>query len=179
MPVAVSEHRDRVAAAVPVILGRDGTADDRPHAQHREILSGDDVKTPWHRLFAEGQIPAHVPEGSETRQALRVLLQSSENRVTEDVIHSARVVARAASVLELSRRGDQHQLLGLLDGKRAEHQLMEQREDRCICADAQSKGEDHHQAEQRSFSQAPEGVSNATHVVIRLQVRANVGVNCG
>jgi len=138
-PIAVAQHRHGASAARPVVFGRNHAADERFDAKHGEIAARYHHGRPAHGLLSEGQVGAEIPEARHSGYALRWLLQLAEHRVTENVIAVAGIVVGTAAALEVVRRFQQDELLGMPHRKIREYHLVQQREDRRIGPDTQSQ----------------------------------------
>ncbi len=162
-PVAVAEDGHRVAGTGMVVLRRDGAAKERLEAEHGEIAAGNQQGASTDALAAEGEIGGDLAEACQPSHTLRVRLQATKHRVAEDVILVAGIVRGAAAVFKFVRRSQQDQLFRPLHRQRCQHDLVQQRKNGGIGADAEAERYDHDQAEQRSPGQTAKRVADAGH----------------
>ena len=123
-----------------VVIGRKGAPGCGSDAQHRKIRT-------------RHQLAAH-PLGVSLKGHAHVVLEAAEHPaedgvvLAEIVIHGVgqRVHAPVATVVETLHL-QRHQLLRVLYRQQAQQDLIEQREDRRVCADAEGQREDGHNRE--------------------------------
>src|SRR5439155_9647438 len=104
-----------------------------------------------------------------------VRFEFAESSPVEDIFHSSGIVIRTAAALEIARRGKQNQLFRMRHRERAEHDLVHQRKDGGVDADAESQRQHDNQAKQWSFRQASEGKAYAAHVSLPIYFKTRPG----
>ncbi len=105
--------------------------------QHREVRTRYEHAVTIHRglsdhrdVHAEQEMPGDSTEGGVR------LLEIAEHRIAEHLVTVARLIARVGAVLG-ARCRQVHQALGLGNGQRPKQDLVEQRVDRRVRADAE------------------------------------------
>jgi hypothetical protein len=130
-PVVVAEDDDGVTPVLLVVFRRvEDTADRRLHAEHREVVSRDELGLDALRLVVHADRGGNEPAANHFGQRLSPLLIVLIDRIR--VHPRSHVVAVVGTLLV-----EHHQLVGACDRQLAEQQLIDQRENRGICADSQ------------------------------------------
>ena len=162
LPIAIVDHRDRVAGAGYVVVGGDQAAQQRLRTHHFEIVAGDQHHRTGDGLAGEGDIGGKGAEAGDGSRFGR-FFQLAKGSPIEDVVRAAGIVGVAAAILEVAGRGEEHQLFRMGNRKRAQHDLVEKRKDGGIDADTESQRQNHHRTEQRRFRQTAKSKTNPSH----------------
>jgi hypothetical protein len=110
----------------------------------------------------KGQVRPEEDVGGDVREHGVRLLQIAEHQVAEDMLAVAGLVARVGS--RFGTRGREiHELLRGRHRERPQQHLVEQREDRGVCADAQRERQDRHGGDKRCLEQPPDGQLQVGH----------------
>ena len=146
----MAQHGHPGVASRLVVLWSEGPAHERPHAQHRKELTGDEL---YPGLFGSaggaGSADVHAREAVLRREhageGIRLVADPLEQRIGE--------------ILFLSARCDDvedHELRGVLDRESREQDRVDEGEDRRVGADAKREREHRDRGEAgRSAQQAP------------------------
>src|SRR6184192_1882780 len=120
------------------------------HAEGVEETSADVEPKRRHRFSFAGQIPSAVAPGEQRREGLLLGADLLPQRLGEN--RAARIPPAHPS-LAVSVDPDRHELVGLLDWKRAETERVDELENRRVGAGAERQSQDRHERECR----IPEG----------------------
>jgi hypothetical protein len=100
-PIAIANHRDRIAAARNIVLRPNQSPQKRPYAKHAKVSAGHKHDGPGNRLAGESDIARERAEACyDSRFA--VLLQFPKGAPIEDVVHAPGVVVPASAVLQVA-----------------------------------------------------------------------------
>ena len=170
-PVAVADDGHRMLTERPVVAGAEQAADLRALAQHAEAFARDELHAARFRLRrraagAAGRAPASLGccSGRTTRRGRRACSRAASNeRVREARFH---VGAAPGHLREI-------ELCGLCDRQRAQHDRVDQREDRAGRANPDGQRQDGHSGEDRTtHEQAAAEAQVLEKVFDRLEVCA-------
>ena len=179
-PVRVAEHRDRAVAALAIVVGADDAPDGRADAEHLEERARHELARHALGLALDADVHGEAPAGEEAGEDLRrrrrvrhrpARARQPRGRVDEAVpevfVHRERqhVAARIAAVV-VARAAEQHELLGLSHGDRAQQHFVDQREDGGVRADAQGDRQQRDRREKRGAAEAADGVSQIARKVL-------------
>ena len=132
-----------------VFLRVEHAAERRLDAKHREVVAGDQLGVDPLGLVVDAHRRGHEAAAEHLRQRLGLLLQILVERVR---VHArAHVAAHVRALLV-----EHHQLVGGVNGQLAQQELVDQREDRGVGADAERQGEDGDGGKQRAAAKAAE-----------------------
>jgi len=133
LPVAVAQHRHRMAAGNAIVVRGKRAPQRRTHPQHREIRSRDQLAAGQFGRSVEPQAEL-VWEPAEHAGEHRVIrFEIPIHRVRERVWAPVAAVVHALHV-------EQHQLLRILDRHQPQQHLIQQREDGGVRANPQRQG---------------------------------------
>ena len=150
-PVVVADHDDGVALVDLVVFLRvEHAAGGRRDAEHREVVARDHLDVDALGLVVDGDRRIGQPAREDFAKGLGPLLILLVDRVG---VHPRAHVAAAVR----ARLVEHHQLVRVLDRQLAEQDLVDQREDRGVGADAKRERQDRHDREQRAAEQAADG----------------------
>ena len=144
-----------------VVVRRQQAAERGLHPEHREVGAGDEHAVTVERLPVVREVGAEQPMRRDRRHGLPAL-EVAEHRVAEDGFAVPRVVARVRARLG-SGRQQAHQPLGLRHGQRSKQQLVEQREDRRVRADAERQRDDRDDRDEGSSAEGAKGQPQMAH----------------
>ncbi len=161
-PVVFREHGHRRGAGRGGVLRRDQPPERRRQPKHVEVAARDLDAVDRQRLIVVPDVRAEDPVRGDARKDLLVARQVQEHRVGKDGIAVARVVARVRAVLDAGRP-EIDQRLRRLDRQRAQENLVEQRKNRGVRADAEPQREHRHRRDKRRLAQHPEGERELAH----------------
>ena len=138
-PIVIAEDGERVAAGDAVVVGREYAADCRLHAEDVEVVAGDQLGAAALGLALHGE--ARV-EGRTREDAGDV-----GGAVAQALVHwigeGFGVVAVAGDAAGFRSRGvEDHDFVGILYGEAAEEDLIHQRKDGGVGADAERQRDD-------------------------------------
>ena len=126
------------------------------HAEGVEETSADVEPKRRNRFSFAGQIPSAVAPGEQRREGLLLGADLLPQRLGEN--RAARIPPAHPS-LAVSVDPDRHELVGLLDWKRAETERVDELENRRVGAGAERQGQDRHERECRVPSKDPHAVA--------------------
>src|SRR5260370_1265384 len=95
LPVTVAQHDDRMSAGRAVVILRQQTADERPHAQHIEEVSGNHLRAGALRLGVIGEANGSAGTRDHTAENLIAVAQVPVHRIRKDGLE---VGARNAAI---------------------------------------------------------------------------------
>src|SRR2546429_995908 len=157
-PERIADHHDRRTAGPRRLLGREATTQQRPHAEHIEVIGRDQL--PPHPLGWRGLAGLAQTEGLYARrdepalEGPRLLAPVEVVSIGDDVLHSTAGTAEADPD-EPGRLVDQ--------GERMEHERVGPGENRRGRADAEAERERRCEREAGARAQRTEGVAEVTH----------------
>ena len=152
-PETVSEHGDGVAAADAIVLGGKHAADERPDAEHLEIVATDDRLGDPARGAVDGEIDRLGAFGQQAGEDLLLIAEPSVGRVGPAPLTRHPAVADSLGI-------ENDQLAGALDRQRFEQDLVHEAEHRGVGADAESQRQQSHGGEGGVFQQRAPGVAD-------------------
>src|SRR5437773_4237414 len=126
------------------------------HAKGVEETSADVEPKRRNRLSFGGQIPSAVAPGEQRREGLLLRADLLPQRLGEN--RPARIPP-AHPPLAVLVDPNRQELIGLLDGKRAETERVDELENRRVGAGAERQGQDRHEREGRVLSKDPHAVA--------------------
>jgi hypothetical protein len=151
-PVAVGEDDHRMSAWRAVVVLREGAADVRAHAEDVEVVAGDQLAVDAFGLA--------VGDERERRREAREDAVEHGILIAEVAIHRIREGALVESAsLERARAVEDHEPLGRGDGKKPQEDLVGQRKDRGVGADAEGERQHDDHGERRRFDEGADGVA--------------------
>ena len=175
LPIAVPEHRDVVGTDALVVRGRKEASQGRAQAEGREVRPRDVHSLPRRRLVAIGQTDAEDAMRRESRENGLAPLEIPEHRVAEHHVAVSRLATRLRTGLGTgSCEIDEPVWLRHREG--AKQNLVEQREDRGIGADAERQRNDGDAGDERRLEEGAEGQCDVSH---RGQARKGSGPRDG
>ena len=142
-----------MALVNPIVLFRiEHPADGRFHAEHREVIAGHHFGLDALGLVVDTDRGRHQPPAQHFGQRLGLLLEVLIERIR---MHPRAHIAAVVTALLVQH----HELVRGADGQLAQQNLVDQREDRGIGADAQGERQDRDNREERASAQTTEGQS--------------------
>ncbi len=132
-----------------VLVGAEHAADGRLHAQHREVVAGDDLGLHALGLLADADGSRHEPPAQGVRERLSALLKILEDRIR--VHPRPGVAAHVIRVLV-----DHHELVGRGHVEPPKQELIQERENRRVRADAERERQDGDGGKEGRSTQAAE-----------------------
>ena len=118
-----------------VVVGSDGAADGGGHAQHVEIRPGDQFARRAFGLPLEAHADRRVNAAEDSTEHLVSRLEVLVHRVGERVCATVIAVVVAVAV-------QQHKFARALHRQHAQHELIDEREDGRVGANAEGEGQD-------------------------------------
>src|SRR5437773_10344814 len=141
------------------------------HAKGVEETSADVKPKRRNRFSFAGQIPSAVAPGEQRREGMLLRAELLPQRLGEN--RAARIPPAHPS-LAVPVDPDRHELVGLLDWKRAEPERVDELENRRVGAGAERQGQDRHERECRVSAKDPHAVAEV--LPDRVQERTRVHV---
>ncbi len=148
LPVGMAQHRQRVAVGSLVLVGAEGASQMWTHAEHREVRARDQLALDPFGRAAEGHVERVAPPAEHADKDLVVIAEVGVPRIGQLV-----AVPPAVAILR-ALCGDDHELLGLPDRQQAKQHLVDEREHRCVRANAQRDRKDGDCGDDRGLAQA-------------------------
>ena len=159
LPPRIADNGYRVVALGPVVGVRERTAYQRMHAQGLEIGAGDQLHLHRLRLIAPFDEAMNVVADAEDRGRIRENLILLLQLAIEGIgikFGEAEVIGDAAHIA----RAQQHKLLRLLDGQRAQHHGVHQAEDGGVGADAERERQQRHEGDARAAEHRAQSIEH-------------------
>ena len=148
LPVVVAQHHDRVALEDLVVLLRvEDAAQRRGHAEHGEVVARHQLGVEPLGLVVDAHRGLDQAAGQHLAQRFGALLVLPVDGVR--LLADPHVVAGVRPLLV-----EHHQALGVAHRQLAQQDLVDQREDRGVGADAEGQREDRDRGEERAAAEA-------------------------
>jgi hypothetical protein len=138
-PVVVGDDNNRVCVALEVVRFSDEASEMRPDPQRREVRAGYDLGQHRPEFPSRRQVDRRRMPAEDALEELCLLLQIAAHGVGHQVAAAPPVGERVASPI------DQHDALRIPDRKQAQQDLIDEREDSSIGADAEGQRQDRRQ----------------------------------
>jgi hypothetical protein len=133
-----------------VLLRVENSSNRRLHSEHRKIVAGNHLGQDAFRLVVDADGGTDQSAAQHLGERLGALLKVLVHGIR---MHPCTHVAAVVCALLI----EHHQPLGLPDGQLPQQDLVEQRENGRIGADAEGEGEDRHRREERVAAQTADG----------------------
>ncbi len=152
-PVVVTQDRHRISARRLVVVWRQRAADVRADGEDVEVVPGHELTADALRLSVGHQRERRGKACDDAAEHRRLIAEVAVHRVREGA-----VVERAS--LKCAGSVEDHELLRISYGQQAEQQLIGERENRRVRADAERDRQDHDERERRRLQERASRVAN-------------------
>ncbi len=150
-PKVVIEDDVRMPAGDLIVFGSEDASHSGNNAESGEVGAGDEFDGNAFRLLAEGKARGSGKAAEHIGEDFVVITKITEHGMGDGVATPVAAVVAAA-------HGEQDELLGIFHGEKAQQDLVEEREDGGVCANAESECEDSYGSKTGSADKHAEGV---------------------
>src|ERR1035441_3047650 len=150
LPVAVAQHHHGVSQDGGVVIRRNGAAHRRADAQHGEVGPRYHLARSTLRAAAETHADRRGDTAQDAAERLVPIEEVPVHRVGKGIL--AAVASEMTAMMV-----QQDELSGVLHRQQAQHELVDEGEDRGVGANAQSQRQHNHCAEYRGLRQIAKG----------------------
>ena len=151
LPVGVVEDDVGVGVGDAVVFGSEDTTEIRIKAEGGEVVAGDQLKINAFSLTVEREAAGESKTGEHVGEDIVVSSEIAEHGMRDGV--AAPIAAVVAAV-----HGEEDEFLGILDGEKAEEDLIEESENGGVSADAKGESEDGNYSEAGGAGEGAQGV---------------------
>ena len=151
LPELMAEHHD-ARRVRPIVIHRDRAAEQRTHAEQREELA--DTTCMFSRAGAPAPVRVAVPERQAASWPSVRLSRCQSSQLAGDTTLRVRPTSMIGEPEIRQALVDRHQLVAVRIGQRTQQQLIDDREDCGVGADAEGEREDDGEREARALAQA-------------------------
>ncbi|HEY7284130.1 MAG TPA: hypothetical protein VH497_01715 [Vicinamibacterales bacterium] len=164
LPVAPAEDHDVRFAGSGIVRRRQQPSDGRLDADDREVVAGHEQPVDAFSLAARGEVGPERDVRGEAGKRRLGFFEVAEHRITEHPVAVALLAARIRPGLR-PRRPDVHEPVRFRHRQRTEQDLIEEREDGRVRADAERQRHDGHRRHERRLEQGPDRELDVRHML--------------